>query len=118
MCSDFDDDCDATTSQDGMVRFVDSSGTETDLATSWSTGSASSPVSWSSADDGILWVCADTWYVNLFIDGHEVDVLGPDGAGATLLDGAADGPVIEVGVGSVVYPVSYTHLTLPTICSV
>ena len=103
VCNAVDDDCDASTSQDSMVQFVDSTGGSSDLSSSWAAGTSSSPVSWSSSGDGTLWVCADTWYVNLTISGDEVDIMGPEGASQTVLDGASDGAVASITSRSVVY---------------
>ena len=95
LCNGVDDDCDAVTIEDGTVSFVDSTGT-TDLTSSWGAGSSSSAVSWSASSDGTLFVCADTWYVNLTIDGHDVDIQGVDGSATCILDGAEDGRVVAV----------------------
>jgi len=109
VCNQVDDDCDASTTQDGMVRFVDTGGTQTDLASSWGAGTASAPADWSSSADGTLWVCADTWYVALAVGGDAVDIIGPDGASSTVLDAGSDGSVVTVSSASVV---SMSGLTL------
>jgi len=102
VCSASDDDCDASTSQDSMARFVETGGTETDLSSSWAAGTSTTPVVWSSSADGVLWVCADTWYVNLSVNGDAVDILGPDGATSTILDGAETDTVVTVSSRSTV----------------
>ena len=105
VCNDWDDDCDASTSQAGMAQFVDSSGTATDLQATLSAGSSSTPASWSSSTDGTLWICEDTWYVNLYASsGHTVSILGPEGSTTTILDGAWTDTVVTAE--------SSAHLTL------
>ncbi len=109
ICNDKDDDCDPSTSQAGMARFVDSSGTSTDLEATLSAGSTSGVVDWTSTDDGTLWICEDTWYVNLVVDsGHAVDIIGPDGAASTILDGNIDGTVLLLNSGSDVSMTGFT----------
>ena len=95
ICNHVDDDCDAATSQAGMARFEDTSGASTDLSTTLGAGSSSGAVSWSSSGDGTLWICEDTWYVNLEVGGDAVDIIGPDGASVTVLDGTWDGSVLD-----------------------
>ena len=95
VCDFADNDCDPTTGQAGMARFVAASGTETDLATTLGAGTSSAPIAWSAPSDGTLWICEDTWYVNLEVSWDALDVVGPDGAALTVLDGAAAGPVVD-----------------------
>jgi len=96
ICSYADDDCDASTSQAGMARFEDSGGSSTDLSSSLSSGNSSTAASWSSSGDGTLWICEDTWYVLLDVSGDTVDIIGPDGSSATVLDGAWDSSVVDI----------------------
>ena len=96
VCSASDDDCDATTSQAGLARFVTAAGAETDLAATLGAGSSSAAVEYAPPSDGTLWICEGTWHVTLSVDGDTVDILGPDGSALTVLDGASDGPVLDV----------------------
>ena len=100
VCSFADDDCDATTDQSGLVRFVDTAGTDTDLSATWAAGTGGAPVAWTSTSDGTLWVCTGTWTANLVVDGHTVDIVGPDGALSTSIDGDAHDSVLVVEPGS------------------
>ncbi len=86
ICNLTDDDCDASTSQAGMVHFVSTTGSTTSLTRSWST-SPSGASTWSATSDGTLFVCAGTWYMNLEVRGKTVSIYGPDGAAATVIDG-------------------------------
>jgi len=96
VCNGIDDDCDALTTEASTVSFVDSAGTSTDLSSSWGTGTSSSPEAWSAPDDGTLYVCADTWYVNIEIDGYDVDIEGVDGSASCILDGAGTDSVLSI----------------------
>jgi hypothetical protein len=96
VCSASDDDCDTTTSQAGMARFVTAAGVATDLAATLGAGASGGAVSYRAPSDGTLWICAGTWSVNLSVDGDTVDIIGPDGATMTVLDGAADDSVLDI----------------------
>ncbi len=99
VCSLFDDDCDTSTLQTGMVYWTDSAGVGTDLTSAWSTGSV---VDWSSPDDGTLAICEGTWLVHLTIDKDTVSIIGPDGQESTILDGDGSGTVLSITGGAVV----------------
>lgn len=94
-CSGIDEDCDASTSEAGRVDFIATGGSVTSLTAAWSTGTASTPTTWSSAGAGELHVCAGTWGVGLSLE-HDVSVIGHGGAGSVVLDGAQTLRPIEV----------------------
>ena len=101
MCSDVDEDCDPTTSHAGTVRWVDATGTATDLTSTWTSGATGgSSLAWTSSEDGELWVCAGTWAVALTVDGHAVDLIGPDGSASTILDGLTSAVPLTIASGS------------------
>lgn len=100
VCSAADDDCDPSTSDAGLARFVDTSGVETDLSADLSSGTAGSPATWTSSADGDMYVCEGTWYVALEIDGHSVSIQGPHGSALTVLDGADADSVLFVAANS------------------
>ncbi|HCH61379.1 MAG: hypothetical protein CL927_11025, partial [Deltaproteobacteria bacterium] len=104
VCNDTDDDCDPTTGQAGMAQFVDSSNAATDLQATFAAGTPSSLASWTSSTDGTLWMCEGTWYAQLEIaTNHTVDILGPDGAAVTILDGNYQDSIVYLNEGSDVY---------------
>ena len=92
VCDGVDTDCDASTSEDGMVSHVDGAGVYTDLSSSFS-GTASGPVSVDLSDDGEVLFCDGTYYVNLDV-GASV-ALRSVGSGA-VLDGGGSGSVVHV----------------------
>ena len=51
-------------------------------------------------DDGALYFCDGTYYVNLEIDGAAVEITSLNGAGTTVLSGANTGSVIEAHSGA------------------
>ncbi len=95
VCSDYDDDCNPSTSQAGMVAFWAASGGVTDLTSVWST-SSSSVDAWTAPDDGDLWVCAGTYYMTLEVGGNAVNIIGPDGSPSTIIDANGLGSVLSV----------------------
>jgi hypothetical protein len=110
LCNGVDDDCDATTSEDGMATWVDSSGGYSDVTSTFSVGASGAPVAYTASSDGALWFCDGTWYTNLTLEA-DVTVAGPSGdASATILDGDDAAPVITIATDGV--DVAINDLTL------
>ena len=109
LCDGVDNDCDSTTSEDGVATFWDTSGVATDYSSTMS-GSSSSPAAVTLADDGELSICEGTWYVNLDVQA-DVDLYGQTGdAEATILDGVLTDTVVHMYTDGIT--VSVTDLTL------
>jgi hypothetical protein len=91
LCNGVDDDCDAATSEDGMVAFTDAAGATTDITATFS-GDVSITT------DGTYMVCDGTFSVNLDIDA-DVALVGVNDALQTTLDGGSAGTVVAVAEG-------------------
>jgi len=94
VCNGVDDDCNADTSEDGMVAFIDTAGSTTDVSGAF-TGAVSMTT------DGTYMVCDGTYAVHLDIDA-DVDIVGVNGALGATLDGEGTGPVVTVDNGNTV----------------
>ena len=101
LCDGLDNDCDASTTEDGLASFLDSSGVSSDV-----TSIFSGDVSLSS--DGTYTLCDGTWTVNLDIDA-DITIESAGGAAVTTLDGSAVGSVLDIGDG---YSVSVSGFTI------
>ena len=100
LCDGIDNDCDSSTSEDGLATFVDSASTVTDY-TATLTGSSTAPATATLATDGQLAVCDGTWYVNLDV-AASVELWNPSGDPAdVVLDGAGTGSVIMVSTDGI-----------------
>jgi hypothetical protein len=66
VCDGVDNDCDATTLEDGMVTYVDSSGAY-DVSGSF-TGTSGSPAWLAVSDDSTLWFCDGTYYAHFEVE--------------------------------------------------
>ena len=99
VCDAIDNDCDAGTTEDGMVTYVDSTGAY-DVSDSF-TGTASSPAWLAVSDDSTLWFCDGTHHVHFEV---EADVtfasLGGD-ATAVVLDAGGEASVINIQTDAV-----------------
>lgn len=95
VCDGVDNDCNSSTSEDGLATFVDSIAVVTDY-TSTLSGSSASPATATLSTDGELALCSGIWYVNLSL-AADVDLYNPSGVPSdVMLDGAAAGSVITV----------------------
>ena len=108
VCNLVDDDCDTSTSSDGMAWWEPSSGSASDLTSTLAAGTSSAPVAFSSTGDGTAYVCAGTWYANIEIDGDTVELVGVDGSGSVIIDGAGDDSVVDIKNGAVVSATGFT----------
>ena len=89
VCNGLDDDCDASTSEDGMVLHSDG----TDMTADF-TGSPATP---SIVADGTVWICDGTYEVNVSVAAEATLASLSGDATAVVLDGAGVGPVIGMG---------------------
>ena len=96
VCNLVDDDCDPSTSSDGMALWVDSAGATTDLTAVLSAGTSGSPIAFPSPGDGTAYVCTGTWYAYLTVDGDDVDLVGVDGSASVIVDAGGADQVLEV----------------------
>lgn len=90
-CDGVDNDCSGD--EAGLAAFEAANGDWTDLTSVMSAGSVSNAATVELLTDGTLYVCAGTWYVNLFLNA-DVAVVGVDEATLTVLSGAESGRVI------------------------
>lgn len=92
-CDGRDTDCDPATSEDGLATWSGASGARDETAAL--RGRAEAPAVWAAPGDGVLSVCAGTWYARLQLQAT-VRVEGPAGAERTVLDAGGGGSVVEV----------------------
>ena len=110
VCDGVDNDCDSSTSEDGTAAFADANGV-TDF-TSAVTGTSSSPVSLTLADDGDLMFCAGTFYVNLDLTANDIGIYGTTGDPIdVILDGGATDRVITIETSGVTAYIADLSLT-------
>ena len=98
ICNGLNDDCDASTSEEGTATWTDSSGTVTDY-TANVTGSAAAPAQVALTSNGTLSFCDGLYYVNLDVNA-DVDIESVGGAEVTTLDGDAYAPIIDLTDGA------------------
>ncbi len=107
VCNGVDDDCDTSTSESGMVSWVDSAGTLSDVTSSFSGGTSTSPVAYTASSDGELLFCDDTFYTNITVEA-DVGIAGV--TGTEVLDGGATGSVVTIATDALA--VSIDDITL------
>jgi hypothetical protein len=100
LCDGQDNDCDDSANDSGVVSWVDDDGAWTDLSSTLAAGTVSTPVSMTLDEDGALYFCDGTFYVNLEVDGAAVEITSLNGAGTTVLSGSNTGTVIEAHSGA------------------
>ena len=94
-CLGIDTDCDAATTDSGMVSFVDPDGYLYDVTADFEGGTAESPLPITLEDDGTWYFCDSTWYVELDIVG-DVDLVGLYGAETSVLSGGGQNTIITL----------------------
>ena len=90
ICNGVDDDCAAATDESGTVSWQAAGGPLTDVTSSLS-GTAASPAAFTAVDEGTLWFCDGTHYVNIDAEAPlTVSSLSGDASLVTLDGGATD----------------------------
>jgi predicted outer membrane repeat protein len=96
LCDGRANDCGATSwvtsDEDGTVAFFPSSGVPLD-ATSWVSGTVSSPAAYTFAQSGTLNFCSGTFYVSVQTTWPDVVLQGQNGAANTILSSGSAGAV-------------------------
>lgn len=95
LCDGLDNDCDATTDEDGMVMSVDRSGGRQDRTATFSAGTPSKPISYRTIGEETLYFCDGTHYANIQTE-YSLDLKGVNGDTRTVLSGASRGSVVEM----------------------
>ena len=110
LCDGIDTDCDAATTDAGLVTFTDATGATTDLTATFAAGTAAAPAAIALSDAGSLAICEGTHYVHLTV---EADLaIGSPAAdpSLTVLDGGSLDTVLTALAPATA--VSITGLTL------
>ncbi len=100
ICDGVDNDCDSTTSEDGLATFFDPSGTHADVTEVLTTGTAETPAVLQTAAPGRVNICSGTYYLGLEAL-HTLEIVGIAGAEATILDGGGQRTVLSVATDDV-----------------
>ena len=108
ICDGLDNDCDSSTTEEGMATWTDSTGTAVDI-TADLTGTATSPAAFT-IPEGDVNFCDGTFYVNLVVEGSSKITSQSADPTTTILDGGATDSVVNIsGEG---LSVSLTDLTI------
>lgn len=98
ICDGIDNDCDASTSEDGMATHLSTDGVASDVTADVS-GADGAPAEFT-VSDGALHFCDGTFYVNLMVDGDAtVGSVNEDPTQAILDGGGVGRPVFVWGEG-------------------
>ncbi len=92
ICDGADNDCDASTSEDGMVTFTDSAGTSSDVTTDFS-GTSGSPATVTMSDAGTYLFCDGTYYADMDV---EADVTVSSLSSGATFDGSSSHSIFNV----------------------
>ncbi|MEQ9497514.1 MAG: putative metal-binding motif-containing protein [Deltaproteobacteria bacterium] len=104
ICDGVDNDCDSTTSEDGLATFFDPSGAHADVTEVLTTGTAETPALVQTAAPGRVNICSGTYYLGLEAL-HSLEIVGIAGAEATILDGGGQRTVLSVTTDDVLLEV-------------
>lgn len=110
LCDGIDNDCDATTTEDGLVNLF-LGGAGVDNITPLFVGTdASTPVQYFLDQEGDLRFCPGTYYVNLEVAANASVTGYGENPGDVVLDGADNGPTVKMLTNGVAF--SMDNLTL------
>ena len=126
ICDGIDNDCEAATSEDGVVTYVSVDGSVSDMTSYFSSGTYSSPTGWILSTDGTFTFCSGTYYTSLALQG-DVSLVGLNGPDETILSAGDVSSVVEIrrdgvvasiqgmtlrdGLGSGLYGGSHSYAT-------
>jgi hypothetical protein len=102
ICDGLDNDCDTTTPEDGMVRWVGRNKSTEDLSALFATGTEASPIVWMGSTPGDLHICESSFFAQLVIL-ESIAVSGHAGATVPSLNAGNGASVITIdGAGLIV----------------
>ena len=100
LCNGVDDDCDGTVDTVNTVSFEDGSGNISDVSSTFTGGTATTPLELELEDSGSYAFCSGTWYLSLSISAPTLSLAGPHGAADAILSGGLIERVILVESGA------------------
>ncbi len=112
LCDGEQNDCDDTSWTDdaGLVSWMDAStGSWSDVTSTWAAGTAATPAALTLSSDGTAQICEGTWYTALTVEA-DVDLVGIDGASNVVLSGGDVATIVTITTDSLA--ISLTDLTL------
>ena len=95
VCDGIDNDCDASTREDGMVLSVDRSGGRLDKTETFAGGSPSNSIEYRAIGEETLYFCAGDHYARIITE-YSMDLVGLEGSTRTTLSAASRGSVVTV----------------------
>jgi hypothetical protein len=98
LCDDVRQDCSNAdwALDEGVATFYPASGGWEDWTAELAAGMSGAPALVDLSDDGELVICDGTWYVDLYVTGHDVAITGLHGSAYTVLSGGGETAVLEV----------------------
>jgi len=100
ICDGIDNDCDDSSSEDGMVTFESVDGSLSDVSSYFSSGSYSTPSGWVLGADGIFSFCSGTYYAYLDLQA-DITLEGINGAVDTIISAGDTATVVTIGADGV-----------------
>jgi hypothetical protein len=98
VCDGVDNDCDSSTSEDGMVSFETAAGVVSDVSSTFTAGTSTTPATVAASTSGTYWFCDGTYYANIEASA-DVTFAGVGSAG--VLDGAGTDSVLNIATDSI-----------------
>ncbi len=99
-CDGVDTDCDGVTDPGSTVSFENSSGVFSDVTSTFTLSSTSTPSTYGFSSSGTLYFCAGSYEGFIDVSAATAAIVGVDGSGATELSGAGLGTVITALSGA------------------
>ncbi len=95
VCDTIDNDCDASTGEDGLVSYVAVDGSVSDFTSYFSSGTWSRPEGWVLSGGGTYRFCSGTFYTYLELS-SDVELRGMYGASETILSSGQQASVLTI----------------------
>ena len=112
LCDDVRNDCDDSSWVDdaGLVSWYDdTTGTWSDISSTWASGTAATPAAIVLSDDGTANICEGTWYTELLLEA-DVDLVGVGDVTGVILSGGDSSTIVSLVTDNLI--VSMANLTL------
>ena len=109
-CDGVDTDCDGVTDPGSTVSFENSSGVFSDVTSTFTLSTSTTPATYSFSSDGTLWFCSGSYEGFIDVSAASASIVGPDGSAATDLSGAGLGTIVTASTGAA--SIDITGMTL------
>jgi len=99
-CDGVDTDCDGTDDPSSTVTFETSAGVKSDVTSTFTLGTTTTPNTYSFSDDGTLYLCEGSYDALIDVSAADASIVGVEGSSLTVLSAGYYGTIITALTGA------------------